>query len=198
MIAEPAPAVDPRRQPAVPGAAKLGIKLLVASLSMLFVASMFGYAMIRMRAPAWPPPGMPRLPRGLWISTVILVAGSVAIESALRAARRNRQPALRMTLAATSTLGLAFLVSQGLNWFSLVAARLTVRTNLYGFTFYTLTGLHAVHVIGGLIPLGVVTARAFAGRYDASRHAGIEYTAIYWHFLDVVWLVMFAVLVVFG
>jgi cytochrome c oxidase subunit 3 len=165
---------------------------------MLFVASMFGYAMIRSRAAAWPPPGVPRLPNTLWISTLIIVASSVTIQTALGAARRGRQPALRLALAATSALGLAFLVSQGLNWFSLVAARLTVRTNLYGFTFFTLTGLHALHVIGGLIPLGTITARAFAGRYDATRHAGIEYTAIYWHFLDVVWLVMFAVLVVFA
>ncbi|MFH1681903.1 MAG: cytochrome c oxidase subunit 3 [Candidatus Eisenbacteria bacterium] len=67
---------------------------------------------------------------------------------------------------------------------------------LFGFTFYMLTGLHAAHVLGGLIALAVVTARAHRGAYSAADHAGIELCARYWHFLDIVWIVLFAVLLV--
>ncbi len=173
---------------------RLGMKILVLALSMLFAASILGYVLIRFKAPSWPPPGMPRLPETLWISTLIIVISSFTMHAAVGAARADRQGALRTAMLLTTALGVAFLVSQTLNWFALVAARLTAKTNLYGFTFYMLTGLHAAHVLGGVIPLGVVTARAFSGRYSGEFHPGVEYCAISWHFLAVVWVVLFTVL----
>ncbi len=174
----------------------LGMKILILALSMLFGASILGYLVIRTRAEVWPPPGVPRLPATLWISTLIIVVSSVTMEWALRAAKAGRAAALRNGMLLTTLLGAAFLVSQTLNWFALVAANLTAKTNLYGFTFYMLTGLHAAHVVGGLIPLTVVTLRAFAGRYSAAAYAGVAYTAVYWHFLAAVWLILFTVLMV--
>ncbi len=174
----------------------LGIKLLVLALSMLFAASIFGYLVIRTRAAVWPPPGVPRLPNTLWISTVIILISSFTMQAAVRAARTDRKTALLTGMLLTTLLGGAFLVSQTLNWFALVAVNLTARTNLYGFTFYMLTGLHAAHVVGGLIPLSVVTARASAGRYSAKAHAGVAYCALYWHFLAAVWVVLFGILVI--
>jgi len=172
----------------------MGMKILILALSMLFGASIFGYLVIRNRAEVWPPPGVPRLPATLWVSTLIIVISSFTMQSALRAARADRQAALRTGLALTTLLGGAFLLSQTLNWFALVAANLTAKTNLYGFTFYMLTGLHAAHVVGGLVPLAVITMRAFAGRYSAAAHEGVAYTAVYWHFLGGVWVILFAVL----
>jgi len=172
----------------------LGMRLLILALSMLFAASIFGYLVIRSRATVWPPPGVPRLPSSLWISTLIIVISSVTMQAAVRAARADRKSALRAGMVFTTLLGAAFLVSQTVNWFALVAANLTAKTNLYGFTFYMLTGLHAAHVIGGLIPLAVVTARAFRGHYSAAAYSGVAYCAVYWHFLDAVWVILFAVL----
>jgi cytochrome c oxidase subunit 3 len=183
-----------RSAPTPLGTGRLGMKILVLALSMLFAASIVGYLVIRFRAPAWPPPGVPRLPGTLWISTLIIVVSSLTMQAAVRAVRADRQRALRIGMLLTTLLGVAFLVSQTLNWFALVAANLTARTNLYGFTFFMLTGLHAAHVVGGLIPLGVVTARAFRGRYSSGFRPGVEYCAIYWHFLAVVWLVLFTFL----
>ncbi len=183
-----------RSAPAPLATGLLGMKILILALSMLFAASIVGYLVIRTRAAVWPPPGVPRLPGTLWVSTVVIVLSSFTMRAAVRAARADRQAALRAAAALTMLLGAAFLVSQTLNWFALVAADLTAKTNLYGFTFYMLTGLHAAHVVGGLVPLSVVTARAFKGRYSAASHAGLVYTAVYWHFLDGVWLVLFAVL----
>jgi cytochrome c oxidase subunit 3 len=193
-MTEPSVHSDDRAGPAPLAAGRLGMKVLVLALSMLFGASLIGYMVVRLRAPVWPPPGMPRLPDALWISTVIIVISSFTMNSAVRAAREDRQGTVRVAMILTTLLGVLFLLSQTVNWFSLAAASLTAGTNLYGFTFYVLTGLHAAHVIGGVIPLTVVSVRAWQGRYSATFHPGVEYCAIYWHFLAVVWLVMFALL----
>lgn len=181
---------------AIPGAGLLAMKLFVAALGMLFVTSLIGYVAVRARAPEWPPADMPPLPDGLWFSTVVLVACSGAIHFALRSIRRDHRAAAARWLAVTFALGVVFLVSQTFGWFGLVDRAMTPKSNLYAFTFFLLTGLHAAHVLGGLIPLGIVTWRAFAQRYDSKAHGGIEYQAIYWHFLDVVWVILFVVLLI--
>ncbi len=197
-MSEPAlPAAD-RRTPAPLATGRLGMTLLVLALSMLFAASLMMYLVIRLRAPVWPPPGMPHLPGTLWISTAIILISSFTMHSAVRAAREDRAQALSMAMLLTTLLGVLFLVSQTVNWFSLVAANLTAKSNFYGFTFYLLTGLHAAHVIGGLVPLAVVTIRSWQRRYSAGFHPGVEYVAIYWHFLAVVWVVLFTLLVIAG
>ena len=183
-----------RGAPAPLDAGRLGMRLLLAALGMLFAASVMGLLVVRSNATAWPPPGVPGLPRGLWLSTLVILAASAAIHWALTGIRRGDAGRLRAGLALTILLGLAFLASQTVNWFALVAANLTAKTNLYGFTYYLLTGLHALHVVGGLVPLSIVTVRAWRGRYSAAAHAGVEYTATYWHFLDGVWLILWAVL----
>ncbi|RPJ46772.1 MAG: heme-copper oxidase subunit III, partial [Candidatus Latescibacterota bacterium] len=71
-------------------------------------------------------------------------------------------------------------------------------SGLFGFTFYMLTGLHAAHVIGGLGALALTAARAGQGRYTPESRAGVDACAVYWHFLDVVWIVLFAVLWIGG
>jgi len=173
------------------GTGTLGMTVLLASLSMLFAASLVGYLVIRARAEAWPPPDAPGLPVGLWISTILIVVSSGTIHGALHSVKRDRFGALVGLLMITTLVGVCFLVSQVANWAWLIAVTSQVQTGLYLFTFYLLTGLHAAHVIGGLILLAVVTARAFRGCYSSGFHAGVTYTAMYWHFLDVVWLVMF-------
>jgi cytochrome c oxidase subunit 3 len=185
---------DPRSGPAPLATGRLGMRLLVCALGMLFVATLTGYLAIRGEAATWPPPGVPKLPPALWISTLLIVLSSVTAQWAVRGIRRGLQAPLRNGLLLTALLGVAFLVNQSINWFALVAVHFTAKTNLYGFLFYLLTGLHAAHVIGGLVPLGVVTVRAWRGAYTSASHGGVEYTATYWHFLDVVWLILFAVL----
>ena len=183
-----------RSEPAPLATGRLGMRLLLLALGVLFAATLSGYLAIRGRAETWPPPGVPELPASLWISTVLIIASSFSVQWAVRGIRRGLQGPLRLGLALTAALGVAFLVSQTLNWFGLVAINFTAKTNLYGFLFYLLTALHAVHVLGGLVPLGGVTACAYKGQYTAERHNPVEYTAMYWHFLDAVWLVLFAVL----
>jgi len=179
-----------------PSTGRLGIYFLLAALVMLFGSSIVGYLVIRSRATVWPPPGMPGLPRGMWVSTAIILASSATIEHARSAIRHGAGKASGTGMAVTFLLGLAFLANQTVNWLGPVAAQIAAKPNVYTFGFFVLTGLHAAHVIGGLIPLGIVTARARAGRYTAESHEGADFVALYWHFLTIIWVVLFAVLLI--
>ena len=97
-------------------------------------------------------------------------------------------------MATTLALALVFLVAQGMAWAELFRQNLAISDNLYGWTFYVLTGLHAAHVLGGLPPMIITTRRALRGSYGPTEHRGITYCAMYWHFLDGVWVVLYATL----
>jgi len=175
-------------------AGRLGMRLFLLSLSVLFLASIAGYWVVHSRTDEWIPTGIPRVVAGFWISTFLILISSVTIESALRSARRNQQSSLRGFLTATFALGIAFLVSQILNWSRLLSLGVTDRPGLYAFTLFVLTGLHAAHVLGGLIQLSIISVKALRGAYSAESHAGVLYGRMYWHFLAVIWTVMFIVL----
>jgi len=169
-----------------------GMWWFLASLGMIFAASVVGLLWVRASAEVWPPPDAPRLPAGLWPSTVIILLSTVTMEWARRARTRAGRPGLGAALLITLLLGVAFLLAQTRGWFVLAAADFTATASLYAFTFYLLTVLHAVHVLGGVGPLSVVTLRAL--RRDPTWPAhGVVYAAMYWHFLTGVWVVLFAV-----
>ncbi|MHC4992230.1 MAG: cytochrome c oxidase subunit 3 [Planctomycetota bacterium] len=179
-------------------AGRFGMALFLASLAMLFAASVISFIVIRLSADDWPQE-LPPLPATLWASTLLLIASSVTMQWALVAARSESPPALRLGLGLTLTLVAAFLVLQGISWWEwLVALRGSpvpadsMRYALSGF--YVLTGVHAAHVIGGLVPMVIVTSRAWRGRYSSRRYSGVQYCTMYWHFLDGVWLALFLTL----
>jgi cytochrome c oxidase subunit 3 len=178
----------------IPGAGTFGMALLLVSLSVLFLASMVGYIVIRVRTDPWPPAGFPHVPNSLWISTAVILCASVTIQRALRAVRRDDERRLGRALLATFFIGILFLGLQGLNWVEFylsIKPPYQVQGQFYLVMFFILTALHGAHVIGGLIPLGIVIARAKKGRYSRNFHPGVRYLALYWHFLDVVWVVLF-------
>lgn len=184
----------PTKDRPAPGAGPFGLAIFLVSLAVLFLASLVAYAVIRLQADVWPPPGLPPLPRTFLLSTGLILVGSVTIQAALSFARANRRWALRAALLATTLLGAAFLVSQSVGWSELVVSHTTPTAHLYGWLFYFLTGLHALHVIGGLIPLGVVTVNSFYDRYSPLSHSAVRFCTMYWHFLGVVWITLFATL----
>jgi len=169
---------------------RLGLRLLLLSLGILFAAALAGYLIIRSRAQVWPPPGSPALPGGLWVSTAILAVLSAVLAMAVGRARAGRASETARLLAAATALGAAFLVAQAANWLRLDAA--AERTMLV-FGFWMLTVLHALHVLGGLVPLAITTARAGRGRY-LNDPEPVELVASYWHFLGVTWVAIFAAL----
>ncbi len=186
--------VETAPPPAGFDSSQLILRLFLVSLSMAFGAVLAFYFIMRSRISPWPPPGTPALPRGLWLSTVLIVASSFTMHAAVRAVRQDRQTALRFAALSTLVLALGFLVSQTFNWVLAVAAKMPPGLNMFAITFYLLTGLHALHIAAGLIPLGIVTVRAFLGRYTSAHSAGVRQCATFWHFVDVVWLVIFAAL----
>lgn len=174
-----------------------GLWLFLLSLAVLFGSSLIAYLFIRF-LPSEEPMVIPPLPRALWVSTLMLLASSGTMQLALVSARRGRPGTVRRAMAATLALAVGFLAVQGLCWY-LWAGPLTDelaetqrRFALAGF--YVLTGLHAAHVVGGLVPMSIVAVNAHRGRYTPEHHAGVLYCATYWHFLDAVWLVLFATL----
>ncbi len=177
---------------------RLGMAIFLLSLSSLFAATIIGYIVVRVRAAdIWRAADLPDLPAGLWLSTILVVLCSLTIHYGRRAITRGNIGALKISLLITLALGSGFLVNQTVNWMALINAQLPpTAKSLYSFTFYLLTGLHAAHVIGGVIQLIVVTVKTFRGAYSQEYHPGIIYTAMYWHFLDIVWLVLFVVFLV--
>ena len=174
-----------------------GMWVFIAVVAMIFLACILGYLVVRFDQPPgreWMPSGTPPLPPALLLSTGILLVSSWSVQLAVRAARVGRQEQLVHSLGATLALAVLFLVVQALAWAELWKAQATLRSGLYAWTFYVLTGTHALHVIGGLPPLAVALAKARAGRYSPQEHAGVVLCAMYWHALDAIWVVLYGTL----
>lgn len=193
-------------------AGRLAMWIFLTTLSLLFAASLVLFIYQRVNQPNWRGPDAPPLPNGLWTSTLTLLVSSGTMSIALVAIRRGRRMPFILAMLVTTTLAIAFLVMQYFNWRELFDAGfgLKIRTDLkppdqaanarqipYN-QFFLLTGLHAAHVIGGIVPLVWVTIRAILGGYQREAHSGVRLCAMYWHFLDVVWLILFAILMLFG
>jgi cytochrome c oxidase subunit 3/cytochrome o ubiquinol oxidase subunit 3 len=131
--------------------------------------------------------------------SICLLSSSVTIHRSVQAWRRGSMTAFAGWWLGTIALGATFLAGTALEWRDLIYAHgLTIQTNLFGTTYYALVGLHAVHVTAGLAALAVVSALAFLG-YVHTEHADRgEVLAIYWHFVDGVWVVVFMVVYVIG
>ena len=169
--------------------------IFIASLAMIFAASILGVMVVRLDDEGvWPPAGMPALPVTLLWSTVVLLASSATQFLASRAANRGDGRGLRRWMIVTLALAIAFLGMQAWAWSDLVDRGLDFSRHLYAWTFYFLTGLHAIHVIGGVIPMVFVTARAVRLEYTRENYRGVAYVAMYWHFLDVAWVVLYLTL----
>lgn len=171
------------------------MRLFLLSLGILFTASLLGYLVVRLRADEWPPAGSPELPGGLWVSTAILVLQSILFVTATRSARGGQTAVLGRYLLASTALGIAFLAAQVGNWMRMASGDMIPQQSLFLFGFYVLTFLHALHVIGGLVPLVLTTLRSRQGRYVDDPEP-IDLVASYWHFLAATWIAIFIVLAI--
>ena len=131
--------------------------------------------------------------------TICLLSSSATIGFAVSALRRGQTGLFRLWWAATIALATVFLAGTGLEWKRLIVEDgLTIRTNLFGTTFYSLVGLHAFHVTVGLLFFLVVFGLALSGRVGREHAARAHVLAMYWHFVDAVWIVVFTVVYVVG
>lgn len=173
--------------------AYVGIVVALGSWAMMFAALFFAYAATRVQARQWPPPGMPVAPKLLpSISTAIIVASSVTVQSAVNKLRKLGDRAMFQRLfAVTIFLGLGFLEVQWLLWSELKRRGLYLTSGVYGSILCGFTYVHAAHIVAGLGALLWVFVRAKRGKYGPHDWFGVRSVAYFWHFVGVVWVVMF-------
>ena len=171
-------------------ASTLGILLFIASEIMLFGSFFTAYFFVRVvNGTPWPlePFHLPVFVAG--VNTAILVTSSFTMHWALQSIKRGNRVGLQAGLVLTFFMGLAFLLTQVLEY---ARVGFAPRDGSFGTIFYSLTGLHGAHVFVGLTLLAAATVRAFRGHYSAEHHHGVEIPGIYWHFVDVMWIVVYA------
>ena len=175
----------------------LGVVLFIVSEAMMFGAFFAQYFYNRILSPEWPPQGQERVsafPLPV-ILTVLLVASGFTAHWALNAIRRDDRDRFQGWLIVTILLGAGFLGGQAFEYWNLmVNEHFTISSGIYGSVFFSLTGLHGLHVTVGVILLIGIAIRAFLGHFSARNHFGAEGSILYWHFVDVVWIALYATL----
>ena len=131
-------------------------------------------------------------------TTICLLSSSGTIHLAEGALRRGNQSAFCLWWALTIVLGVVFLLGTALEWHDLIKHNLTISRNLFGTTFYTLVGFHGLHVTGGVIAMLIVLVLGLRREVTAANHTGVQMVGWYWHFVDVVWVVVFTVVYLIG
>jgi cytochrome c oxidase subunit 3 len=167
----------------------LGMFLFIASEVMLFGAFFTAYFFVRVvNGAPWPQPPfhLPVFVAG--VNTTILVTSSSTIHWALQSIKRDNRAGLKAGLVLTLALGLVFLLTQAREYSRVGFAP---HDGAFGTIFFGLTGLHGAHVFVGLTLLTFATVRAFRGHFSADHHHGVEIPGIYWHFVDVMWIVVY-------
>lgn len=170
--------------------ATIGLRVFLAVVGAVF-ALLAGSYILRMAGTDWRPLPAPAI---LWFNTAVLAASSGAMEVARRAAGRDERDALETALAAAAVLVVLFLVGQLSAWRQLREAGYLVSTNPANAFFYLLTGLHGLHLVGGLAALARTARVVWRGDDPRAARRGVELCAVYWHFMLVVWLGIFALL----
>ena len=179
----------------------LGMLLFITSEVMFFAGLFAAYFNVRANAPQWPPINaetehafhLEILPL-VGPATVLLIFSSLTCQLAVWAIRRDDRAAFIRNIAATFLIGVIFLVMQAIDYMLLYSEGITLSAGPFGTTYFTLTGFHGAHVFGGAIMLFVVLYRGLAGQFSSRHHDAVEAVSLYWHFVDVVWILLFSLL----
>jgi len=177
-------------EPAPISTGLVGVAALIAAVTMLFLAVTSAY-LARRQETGWLSFAAPGV---LWLNTAVLLASSATLEWARRRIRAGDVLGLRRGVEATAALGVVFVLGQLLAWHQLAAQGLFLVTNPHSSFFYVLTGVHGLHLLGGIGALATVLVRTWQGRYTADAHAGVTNCAAYWHFMDLLWLYLLVLL----
>lgn len=190
---------QPRQQPTLPYAHDLagskttgwwGMVLIIVTEAVTFAALISAYFYLRARAPVWPRNDIARpellLPL---INTLVLLASSWPIQMALHNIRKGDRRGLRIGLGIGAALGILFLILQGVEY---MRAEFSLRSNVYGSLFFTITGIHGLHVLAAVVMVIVLIVWASMGFFSSRRYQAVENVVLYWHFVDVVWIAIMA------
>jgi len=174
------------------GNSMFGFVVFLLSESVIFLSFFIGYIAYKLTTPNWLPPGVSGLEiKEPAINTVILVSSSFVIYLAERALGRHHLMRFRLFLLATMAMGTYFLLGQATEWSHLSFG---FTSGVFGGMFYLLTGFHGLHVFTGILLQMIIFARSFIpGNYNSS-HFGVNATSLFWHFVDVIWIILFVLL----
>ena len=163
-------------------------------VAMLFLGAIIGYVVVRvnpnLEAP-FIPEGATGLPGALMFSTMALMVSSYSMHQATRHVRQGRSQEAHRSMTITLVLACAFLALQTFAWVTLWRQNIHFGDSLYAWSFYILTGLHALHVLAGFVPLIRVWRKTASGAYFKEHPEGIVYCEMYWHLLGAIWLVLY-------
>lgn len=181
----------------LPDRGTVGMGCLIVAESAIFVIFVVAYIFYMGQSLGGPTPQQVlELPI---FTTICLLSSSLTLHWAVAALRKSKVGAFTAWLATTIGLGLIFLIGTGMEWHHLIYVDgLTIRTNLFGTTFYSLVGLHATHVIVGLILLIAALVFSLTGHVSEKHAHRMDVLSLYWHFVDAVWVVVFTVVYVLG
>jgi cytochrome c oxidase subunit 3 len=173
--------------------AYIGMLIFLGSWAMMFAGLFFAYGAVRLHLTGWPPKGVPALPKLLpGANTVILLASGLALQVGYLRIRVGKVHELSAGLFISLVLGCLFLGLQFYYWVQVYRSGLRPDMGPYPSVFYALTTFHAAHVLVGLGALAVLFWKSLEGVYSAPRHLPVRLWTMYWHFVDAVWLLMFA------
>jgi len=179
----------------------LGMLLFITSEVMFFGGLFAAYFSIRANTAQWPPidtatgdPFQVQILPLVGPATILLILSSVTCQYAVWAIRADDRTRFLRFMTLTVALGITFLLMQLTDYALLGSEGLTLASGVYGTTYYTLTGFHGAHVFGGVIMLSVMLYRGMAGQFSARHYDAVEAASLYWHFVDVVWILLFSLL----
>jgi cytochrome c oxidase subunit III len=180
----------------LPSRGRVGMFSLIIGESAIFTIFVVAYVYYIGRSTYGPTPQILDVPV---FNTVCLLSSSITILLAEHAIKHGRMRTFGWWWAATMLLGIEFIAGTTIEWHKLIFEDgLSLRTNLFGTTFYSLVGLHATHVVVGLIGLSLIMAFTLAGRVEQRHAERIQVFSLYWHFVDAVWVVVFTVVYLVG
>ncbi len=171
---------------------KLGTWIFLASEVMFFGGLIAAFLHYKVNSPS-PQAEALSVPL-VGVNTFVLLTSSFTVVQGLAAIRRGSRSGLMAYLAATILLGGAFLAGQGYEFTTLYREGVTLHSSVFGSSFFTLTGFHGMHVLTGLLWAASTLFRAARGHYSAEDYEGVEIFGLYWHFVDIVWIVLFTII----
>jgi cytochrome c oxidase subunit 3 len=173
---------------------KFTLWVAIGSVVMMF-AGLTSAFIVKSNQTNWVPVSIPRV---FWVSTAVIIISSITIQVALRSFKQREMSQYRIMIGTTFLLGIAFIVLQRLGFQDLWAQKITFRGAGAGQFLYVIFGLHAIHVIGGIIALVIMFVKAFIGNTKLYSAVPVEVAAIYWHFVDVLWIYLLLFFIIIG
>ena len=177
---------------------KMGMWVFLCSEVMFFTGLIGAYLVLRFSSAAWPDPSKTLNIPLTAFNTFLLICSSVTMVQALASADRGDLRKMKLFLSLTLLFGACFLSVQVFEYNKLLFhEHFTPSSSLFGSVFFTTTGFHGFHVFCGVVCMAYMTGKAFLGKLTQAHHQGIETLGLYWHFVDLVWIILFTIIYLF-